>query len=94
MKTMFQTGIRRTDIFENQSFGRPYLSQAAGSAPPGTSLLQDLSTATSIILTPTPRPGAPAAPLPSAAPEASSSTAILVGAGVLGVVLAGLLFFG
>lgn len=87
MKTMFQTGIRRTDIFETPSFGRPYLAQA----PSDSNLLRDLTTATSIILTPTPR--APA-PLPAPVPEASANTAVLVGAGVLGAVVAGLLFFG
>lgn len=94
MKTMFQTGIQRMNIFENPSFGRPYLGQAAGSSPPGQNLLQDLTTAASIILTPTPRPGAPAAPPPAAAPDASSNTAVLVGAGILGAGVAALLFFG
>jgi len=94
MKTMFHVGIQRMNIFGNPSFGRPYLGQPAGSSPPGQNLFQDLTTAASIILTPTPRPGAPVAPLPAAAPDASSSTAVLVGAGILGAGVAALLFFG
>lgn len=64
-----------------------------GNVPPpsGSDFLKDITTAASIILAPTKKPMTPGG-VPAVAPAAPSSTAVLVGAGVLGAVIAGVLF--
>lgn len=146
MKSMFEMGIRRMDIFSNPAFGRPYLGQfenpdcgqpdnpcppdssgpagaaqvvqptyapagaaqtvqptyaPAGAAQtvqptqgtppsPGSNIWSDLTKSASIILAPK-NPTLPAV-RPAAAPAPSSATAVLVGAGLLGAVIAGVVF--
>lgn len=93
MKSMFEMGIRRMDFFGNPSFGHPNLGQyeTMPSSGPGSDIFSDITKATEIILAPPQKPVVPAV-RPVVAPEASSSTAVLVGAGVLGAAIAGVLF--
>jgi hypothetical protein len=94
---MFQFGIQRMDVFSNPSFGRPHLGQyddsvhTMPSSGPGSDIFSDITKATAIILAPTQKPLTPVV-RPAVAPAASSDTAVLVGAGVLGAVIAGVLF--